>query len=70
MLITGGSGMSFLPCSFCEDADWMDGWNIGGDANSMDDSNPLWTSEFKTTNAYDVWERTTDSLLFDIVEPR
>ena len=36
----------------------------------MDDFNPLWISEFKTTNAYDVWERTTDSLLFDIVEPR
>lgn len=45
-------------------------WNTGGDANSMDDFNPLWISEFKTTNAYDVWERTTDSLLFDIVEPR
>ena len=44
--------------------------NIGGDANSMDDFNPLWISEFKTTNAYDVWERTTDSLLFDIIEPR
>lgn len=42
----------------------------GGDPNSMDDFNPLWISEFKTTNAYDVWERTTDSLLFDIVEPR
>ncbi|EDR01045.1 uncharacterized protein LACBIDRAFT_254960, partial [Laccaria bicolor S238N-H82] len=46
------------------------GWITGGDPNSMDDFNPLWISEFKTTNAYDVWERTTDSLLFDIVEPR
>jgi hypothetical protein len=26
--------------------------------------------EFKRTNAYEVWERTTDPLLFDIVEPR
>jgi hypothetical protein len=43
---------------------------IGGDANSTEDFNPLWISEFKKTNAYEVWERTTDPLLFDIVEPR
>ncbi|KAF9465242.1 transport protein Avl9-domain-containing protein [Collybia nuda] len=42
----------------------------GGDSNSTEDFNPLWISEFKTTNAYEVWERTTDPLLFDIVEPR
>ncbi|KAF8228557.1 hypothetical protein L208DRAFT_1403694 [Tricholoma matsutake] len=42
----------------------------GGDANSTEDFNPLWISEFKKTNAYEVWERTTDPLLFDIVEPR
>ncbi|KAJ7432406.1 transport protein Avl9-domain-containing protein [Mycena latifolia] len=42
----------------------------GGDANSTEDFNPLWISEFKQTNAYEVWERTTDPLLFDIVEPR
>ncbi|KAJ7741325.1 transport protein Avl9-domain-containing protein [Mycena metata] len=42
----------------------------GGDANSTEDFNPLWISEFKHTNAYEVWERTTDPLLFDIVEPR
>ncbi|KAJ7643757.1 transport protein Avl9-domain-containing protein [Roridomyces roridus] len=41
-----------------------------GDANAVEDFNPLWLSEFKQTNAYDVWERTTDPLLFDIVEPR
>ncbi|KAG7445668.1 uncharacterized protein BT62DRAFT_932830 [Guyanagaster necrorhizus] len=35
-----------------------------------EDFNPLWISEFKNTNAYEVWERTTDPLLFDIVEPR
>lgn len=42
----------------------------GGDASSTEDFNPLWISEFKNTNAYEVWERTTDPLLFDIVEPR
>ncbi|KAJ7617522.1 transport protein Avl9-domain-containing protein, partial [Mycena polygramma] len=42
----------------------------GGDATSTEDFNPLWISEFKHTNAYEVWERTTDPLLFDIVEPR
>ncbi|KAJ7034260.1 transport protein Avl9-domain-containing protein [Mycena alexandri] len=42
----------------------------GGDANSTEDFNPLWISEFKHTNAYEVWERTTDPMLFDIVEPR
>ncbi|KAJ7851670.1 transport protein Avl9-domain-containing protein [Mycena olivaceomarginata] len=42
----------------------------GGDATSAEDFNPLWIAEFKHTNAYEVWERTTDPLLFDIVEPR
>ncbi|KAJ6524304.1 hypothetical protein DFH09DRAFT_188088 [Mycena vulgaris] len=42
----------------------------GGDANSTEDFNPLWISEFKHTNTYEVWQRTTDPLLFDIVEPR
>ncbi|KAJ7080511.1 transport protein Avl9-domain-containing protein [Mycena epipterygia] len=42
----------------------------GGDASSTEDFNPLWISEFKHTNAYEVWERTTDPMLFDIVEPR
>ncbi|KDR83014.1 hypothetical protein GALMADRAFT_238770 [Galerina marginata CBS 339.88] len=42
----------------------------GGHPSSTEDFNPLWISEFKTTNAYEVWERTTDPLLFDIVEPR
>ncbi|KAJ7078547.1 transport protein Avl9-domain-containing protein [Mycena belliarum] len=42
----------------------------GGDATSTEDFNPVWISEFKQTNAYEVWERTTDPLLFDIVEPR
>ncbi|KAJ7213890.1 transport protein Avl9-domain-containing protein [Mycena pura] len=42
----------------------------GNDANSTDDFNPLWIAEFKNTNAYEVWDRTTDPMLFDIVEPR
>ncbi|TFK62572.1 hypothetical protein BDN72DRAFT_903122 [Pluteus cervinus] len=42
----------------------------GGDSNAVEDFNPLWLGEFKRTNAYDVWEKTTDPLLFDIVEPR
>ncbi|KAF8182306.1 transport protein Avl9-domain-containing protein [Pholiota molesta] len=42
----------------------------GGHPSSTEDFNPLWISEFKKTNAFEVWERTTDPLLFDIVEPR
>ncbi|KAJ7222306.1 hypothetical protein GGX14DRAFT_663200 [Mycena pura] len=42
----------------------------GNDANSMDDFNALWIAEFKNTKAYEVWDRTTDPMLFDIVEPR
>lgn len=42
----------------------------GGDANSTEDFNPIWISEFKKTNAFEVWDRTTDPMLFDIVEPR
>lgn len=41
-----------------------------GDPNSAHDFNLLWISEFKKTNAYEVWQRVTDPLLFDIVEPR
>ncbi|KAH7909234.1 transport protein Avl9-domain-containing protein [Hygrophoropsis aurantiaca] len=42
----------------------------GGDSNSIEDFNPLWIAEFTKTNAYEVWERATDPMLFDIVEPR
>ncbi|KAN0123591.1 Transport protein Avl9 domain containing protein [Russula decolorans] len=42
----------------------------GGDANALDDFNPIWIAEFKRTNAFDVWQRITDPMLFDIVEPR
>ncbi|KAI0317619.1 transport protein Avl9-domain-containing protein [Amylostereum chailletii] len=42
----------------------------GGDANALEDFNPIWIAEFKHTNAYEVWQRVTDPMLFDIVEPR
>ncbi|KAJ7578173.1 transport protein Avl9-domain-containing protein [Mycena floridula] len=42
----------------------------GGDSSSTEDFNPLWIADFKQTNAYEVWQRVTDPLLFDIVEPR
>ncbi|KAI0341521.1 hypothetical protein BDW22DRAFT_1359113 [Trametopsis cervina] len=41
-----------------------------GNPNAIQDFNMLWISEFKKTNAYEVWERVTDPLLFDIIEPR
>ena len=42
----------------------------GGDPNAMQDFNMLWIQEFKKSHAYEVWERVTDPLLFDIVEAR
>ncbi|KAG7088103.1 hypothetical protein E1B28_012128 [Marasmius oreades] len=42
----------------------------GAEATSAEDFNPLWIAEFMHTNAYEVWDRTTDPSLFDIVEPR
>jgi hypothetical protein len=44
--------------------------SLASEAGSTEDFNPLWIAEFKRTNAYDVWERTTDPMLFDIVEAR
>ncbi|KAI5989145.1 transport protein Avl9-domain-containing protein [Pisolithus albus] len=41
-----------------------------GDTNSIEDFNVVWLSEFAKTNAYEVWDRSTDPMLFDIVEPR
>ncbi len=38
--------------------------------NALDDFNPVWIAEFRRTNAFDVWQRITDPMLFDIVEPR
>jgi hypothetical protein len=42
----------------------------GGNANTAEDFNPVWMAEFKRTNVYDVWQRITDPVLFDLVEPR
>ncbi|EKM52115.1 uncharacterized protein PHACADRAFT_128297 [Phanerochaete carnosa HHB-10118-sp] len=42
----------------------------GGNPNAIQDFNMLWIAEFKKTSAYEVWERVTDPLLFDILEPR
>ena len=41
-----------------------------GNPNAIQDFNTLWISEFKKTNAYEVWDRVTDPLVFDIIEPR
>ena len=42
----------------------------GGDPNSVQDFNMVWIQEFKKSHAFEVWERVTDPLLFDIVEAR
>ncbi|KIP02780.1 hypothetical protein PHLGIDRAFT_111646 [Phlebiopsis gigantea 11061_1 CR5-6] len=41
-----------------------------GNPNAIQDFNMAWIAEFKKTNAYEVWERVTDPMLFDIMEPR
>ncbi|KAI0667725.1 transport protein Avl9-domain-containing protein [Trametes maxima] len=41
-----------------------------GDPNSVQDFNPIWIQEFKKSHAYEVWDRVTDPLLFDLVEAR
>lgn len=66
VIITGGTGTKTLWILH----DIFSDLNLGGHPSSTEDFNPLWISEFKATNAYEVWERTTDPLLFDIVEPR
>lgn len=42
----------------------------GADVNGIHDFNPLWIAEFRKTNAFEVWNRITDPMLFDIVEAR
>ncbi|KAG5638741.1 hypothetical protein H0H81_010551 [Sphagnurus paluster] len=42
----------------------------GADSSAAEDFNLLWISEFRKTNAYEVWNRITDPVIFDIVEPR
>lgn len=44
--------------------------SIAGNPDAIQDFNMLWIAEFKKTNAYEVWERVTDPLLFDLLEPR
>lgn len=68
VLITPGSGASLSFSLFPALLIRMS--TSGGDANTLDDFNPIWIAEFKRTNAYDVWQRITDPMLFDIVEPR
>ncbi|KAI0769078.1 transport protein Avl9-domain-containing protein [Trametes elegans] len=41
-----------------------------GDPNSTQDFNQVWIHEFKKSHAYEVWDRITDPLLFDLVEAR
>ena len=41
-----------------------------GDVSTLEDFNAVWMAEFTKTNAYEVWDRSTDPMLFDIVEPR
>jgi hypothetical protein len=67
VIITGGSGSFSLSAAVSGHDRQHD---AGGDASSAEDFNPLWVTEFKRTNAYEVWDRTTDPMLFDIVEPR
>lgn len=42
----------------------------GGDMNALQDFNLSWIAEFRRTNAFEVWDRITDPMLFDIVEAR
>ncbi|KIY51564.1 hypothetical protein FISHEDRAFT_36921 [Fistulina hepatica ATCC 64428] len=52
---------------------WQGEWGalfVFGDIKQLLDFNPLWLAEFRATNAYEVWERTTDPMLFDIIEPK
>ena len=41
-----------------------------GDPHAAEDFNMVFIQEFKKSHAYEVWERVTDPLLFDIVEAR
>lgn len=45
-------------------------YGAASENNSIQDYNPVWISELRRTNAYEVWERVTDPVLFDIAEPR
>ncbi|KIJ54151.1 hypothetical protein M422DRAFT_241404 [Sphaerobolus stellatus SS14] len=42
----------------------------GYDPNAQYDFGSAWITAFKGTHAFDVWNRVTDPVLFDIIEPR
>jgi len=42
----------------------------GYDPVCQQDFGPAWLAAFKTTQAFEVWDRVTDPMVFDIVEPR
>ncbi|PVG01634.1 hypothetical protein CPB86DRAFT_773208 [Serendipita vermifera] len=41
-----------------------------GDDTSWEDYGELFLASFQATNAYEVWDRITDPILFDIIEPK
>ncbi|KAF8318471.1 hypothetical protein DL93DRAFT_2054522 [Clavulina sp. PMI_390] len=41
-----------------------------GDAHVMQNFGEVWLAAFRQTEAYTVWDRITDPVIFDIVEPR
>lgn len=68
VIITGGIGMIFTSGRTRSVLIYL--IYLIGDPKATDDFNPLWISEFKKTNAFEVWDRVTDPMLFDIIEPR
>lgn len=48
----------------------MDLHVAAGDANVMQNFGEAWLAAFRTTEAFAVWDRVTDPVIFDIVEPR
>jgi len=44
---------------------------IGGEVNtSTQDYGPEWMAAFRETKVYALWNRTTDPMLFDIIEAK
>lgn len=42
----------------------------GNDNTSYEDFGELFMSSFQATSAHDIWDRITDPILFDIIEPK
>jgi hypothetical protein len=42
----------------------------GGEITSYEDFGELFMSSFQATAAHEVWDRITDPILFDIIEPK